>query len=42
MIEGVHHQKYFAHHLPSLTDKYEREDFIYDFYTQMTFSTISN
>jgi AcrR family transcriptional regulator len=42
MIEGVHHQKYFAHHLPSLTDKYDSEDFIYDFYTQMTFSTISN
>jgi AcrR family transcriptional regulator len=41
MIEGVHHQKYFSIHLPSLTDKRENEDFIYDFYTQMTFSTIS-
>ena len=41
MIEGIHHQKYFSIHLPSLTDNHENEDFIYDFYNQMTFSTIS-
>ncbi len=41
MIEGIHHQEYFSLHLPSLTDKYENEDFIYDFYTQMTLLSIS-
>jgi len=41
VIEGIHHQKYFAHHLPSLTDRYDSEDYIYDFYSQMTMSSIT-
>lgn len=41
VIEGIHHQKYFAHHLPSLTDKSDSEDYICDFYSQMTMSSIT-
>lgn len=41
VIEGVHHQKFFSQHLPSLTDRYDSEDYIKEFYTQMTFSTIN-
>jgi AcrR family transcriptional regulator len=41
VIEGIHHQKYFADHLPALTDRNDSEDFIYEFYSQMTISSIT-
>lgn len=40
VIEGVHHQRYFADHLPRLTDVIEGEDAITDFYLQMVFKTL--
>lgn len=40
LIEGVHHQRYFAEHLPSLTDKDDKQDFIADFYLQLVFKAI--
>ncbi len=40
IIEGVHHQRYFAEHLPSLTDRGHSDDSIFDFYIQMAFKTI--
>lgn len=38
VIEGAHHQKYFAEHLPALTDINEEEDTINEFYTQLVFN----
>ena len=35
IIEGAHHQKYFAKHLPSLTDINEESNIIENFYTEM-------
>jgi len=40
IIEGAHHQRYFAEHLPSLTDVTEGKGNISDFYTQMVFKVI--
>ncbi|OFZ33299.1 MAG: TetR family transcriptional regulator [Bacteroidetes bacterium RIFCSPHIGHO2_02_FULL_44_7] len=40
LIEGVHHQRYFAEHLPSLTDTTEELDSISDFYHQLVFKAI--
>jgi AcrR family transcriptional regulator len=40
VIEGSHQQRYFAEHLPKLTDIMEGEDAIVDFYTTLVFSTI--
>ncbi len=40
VIEGVHHQRYFADHLPRLTDVIEGEDAITDFYQQMVFKAL--
>jgi AcrR family transcriptional regulator len=40
IIEGAHHQRYFAEHLPSLTDIDRGKDNISDFYTQMVFKVI--
>jgi len=40
IIEGAHHQRYFAEHLPSLTDVYRGKDNISSFYTQMVFKVI--
>jgi len=37
VIEGAHHQKYFAEHLPALTNKKDGEDTITDFYTKLVF-----
>ena len=39
-IEGAHHQRYFADHLPRLTDLSEECDSVVDFYTAMVFKTI--
>jgi AcrR family transcriptional regulator len=40
VIEGAHHQRFFAEHLPRLTDKYSDEDAVTNFYTDMVFKTI--
>lgn len=40
IIEGAHHQRYFAEHLPSLTDINQKKDNISNFYTQMVFKVI--
>lgn len=40
LIEGAHHQRFFAEHLPSLTDERQNEDTITRFFTQMVFQTI--
>ena len=41
VIEGSHHQRYFAQHLPRLTDIVEGEDSITKFYTDMVVKAIS-
>lgn len=41
VIEGAHHQKYFAEHLPALTDVGLEKDAITQFYTDMVFRTLS-
>jgi len=38
VIEGAHEQKYFAEHLPSLTDITKEKDAISKFYTKMVFN----
>jgi len=40
VIEGAHHQRFFAQHLPRLTDIVEGEDSIPEFYRNMVFSAI--
>lgn len=40
VIEGAHHQHYFAEHLPRLTDIIKGEDAISTFYTDMVLKTI--
>lgn len=40
VIEGVHHQRYFAEHLPSLTDANKEGDPISEFYQQLVFNAI--
>ena len=40
VIEGAHQQKFFAEHLPSLTDLTESKNSITDFYTEMVFSLL--
>ncbi len=41
MIEGIHNQKYFSRHLPSLTNIIDGEDAITEFYKQMVTKCIS-
>lgn len=41
MIEGAHLQRYFAEHLPKLTDSIKGEDSIEVFYKDMIFKTIA-
>jgi len=41
IIEGAHHQRYFAEHLPSLTDVNEQKNNISQFYTNMVFKVIA-
>jgi AcrR family transcriptional regulator len=38
VIEGAHQQKYFADHLPSLTDMSNEEDTISSFYLELVFN----
>ena len=40
IIEGTHHQKYFAEHLPSLTDITKEKNTIEQFYTEMALNFI--
>ncbi|MEP0264375.1 TetR/AcrR family transcriptional regulator [Dokdonia sp.] len=40
VIEGVHHQRYFSKHLPSLTDVEEGKDNIARFYNDLVLKTI--
>ncbi len=40
VIEGAHHQKYFAEHLPSLTDSNNENNTIEGFYTEMVLNFI--
>ncbi|HFC01173.1 MAG TPA: TetR/AcrR family transcriptional regulator, partial [Phaeodactylibacter sp.] len=40
MIEGAHQQKYFAEHLPALTDTKRGKNNISKFYTQLVFKVI--
>jgi AcrR family transcriptional regulator len=40
MIEGAHHQRFFAAHLPRLTDVIKGEDSVIEFYLDMVFKSI--
>ncbi|HAW53235.1 MAG TPA: TetR family transcriptional regulator [Flavobacteriales bacterium] len=40
VIEGSHHQRFFAEHLPRLTDTSKKEDAIVFFYTDMVFQSL--
>lgn len=40
IIEGIHHQMFFATHLPSLTDKNTNEDYLIQFYFDLAISNI--
>ena len=40
VIEGVHQQKYFADHLPSLTDTKKGKDSVSEFYTNMVLKVL--
>ena len=40
VIEGVHHQRYFAEHLPRLTDCIEGVDAITHFYKELVINTL--
>ncbi len=42
IIEGSHHQRYFAEHLPRLTNVVEGEDAITSFYQEMVTKIIAN
>ena len=40
IIEGAHNQRYFANHIPGLTDIIKGEDSITNFYNNLVFKTI--
>lgn len=40
VIEGAHHQRYFADHLPRLTNSIEGEDAITNFYQELVLDTL--
>lgn len=42
LIEGIHHQYFYADHLPALTDVRNGEDIIMKFYKEMIFKMIAN
>jgi AcrR family transcriptional regulator len=42
VIEGAHHQRFFADHLPRLTDQLDGEDSIIKFYQKLVFSCIKS
>lgn len=41
VIEGAHHQRFFAEHLPRLTDSLKGEDSVSEFYKDMVFKAIA-
>jgi AcrR family transcriptional regulator len=41
LIEGAHHQRFFAEHLPRLTNVHQGEDSITEFYKEMVFKAIT-
>lgn len=41
VVEGMHQQRYFADHLPSLTDIKKGEDVISEFYSRLAFSALN-
>lgn len=41
VIEGAHHQRFFAEHLPRLTDSIKGEDSITEFYKDLVLMTIT-
>ena len=41
MIEGAHHEQFFAMHLPRLTDNHQGENSITEFYKEMIFKAIT-
>ena len=42
IIEGAHHQRFFATHLPKLTDNFKNEDSVTRFYTELVFKMVEN
>jgi AcrR family transcriptional regulator len=42
MIEGAHLQRFFAQHLPRLTDSIKGEDAVTDFYNDLVFKSIGS
>jgi AcrR family transcriptional regulator len=42
VIEGAHHQRFFAEHLPRLTDEIKGKDAITEFYREMVFKSIQH
>ena len=42
VIEGAHHQKYFAEHLPALTDVKKNDNSISQFYMELVFNFLDN
>ena len=42
IIEGAHHQRFFAEHLPRLTDIVKGEDAVTTFYQQMAVSQLTS
>ncbi len=42
IIEGIHHQIFFAQHLPSLTNVKDEKEAIVEFYTKLAFSSLHN
>jgi hypothetical protein len=41
VIEGAHHQRFFAEHLPRLTDIKDGTDAVIEFYTNLVFKAIA-
>lgn len=42
IIEGAHMQYFFAEHLPTLTNKQKKEDYIPKFYTELALQAVKN
>lgn len=41
IIEGIHHERFFADHLPTLTDSHKGEDSVSEFYRELLFKAIN-
>jgi len=42
IIEGIHHQIFFAQHLPSLTDKKSENEYLYNFYFNLALKELKS